>query len=94
MTQNTKLLQHASCPTENAFRTKHGEVYFNLSALAEGLYRMPLSAFVHHVNNNKNDFSVWLTEVFKQEKLANEIKLLQNPIAIAKIISNQIEVKK
>jgi len=56
------------------FRLRSGGVIKNISELKKAAKRMDKETFSHHVNQHKNDFSNWIKEVFKDQKLANLIK--------------------
>ena len=50
----------------------------NLRELAEQLNKINKKTFKHHVNNKKNDFSDWITHVFNEEKLADELREIKS----------------
>ncbi len=58
---------------EHCFFTKDGKVLRNLADLKEELKVMPPGVFNHHVNDQRNDFSNWVRDVFGHEKLADKI---------------------
>ncbi len=79
------------CVREKAFHAKHGEAYQSMNHLAEGLYKMPHDAFVHHANSAKNDFASWVGDVFGNHELASTIKTIKNPVTMAKAIEEKIK---
>jgi hypothetical protein len=46
----------------------------NLKELANSLETMNDWVFNHHVNDSRNDFSSWISEILKEENLAKEVK--------------------
>ncbi len=50
----------------------------NLRELAEQLDKINNETFKHHVNSKKNDFSDWITHVFNEGKLAEELREIKN----------------
>jgi segregation and condensation protein A len=62
---------------EHYFVLKNGIKVKSLKELAENLEKMDSKTFRHHVNNKKNDFSKWINDVFKEEKLAEELNKIK-----------------
>jgi len=60
-------------PEEYAFRCHDGSIFRDLKELADGLFTMSDEVFVYHVNSDRNDFSNWVKNVLKDEKLANDL---------------------
>ena len=69
--QTTNLL--AKAPAEQAFLCHDGNVFTDMKELAEGLSAMTDETFSYHANQEKNDFSNWLMDVIKDEKLAGDL---------------------
>jgi len=63
-------------PEEKAFYVNDGRMLRNVLELAEALSNMKEKTFKFHVNKNKNDFSEWVRDVVREEKLADEIARL------------------
>jgi hypothetical protein len=55
-----------------------GSTVKNIIELVDTLDRMSDDSYYYHVTNDKNDFSNWIREVFKEETLANEIAKIHN----------------
>jgi hypothetical protein len=55
---------------ENYFFLADGRPLKNLLELADALEEMTDEIFQHHVNEHKNDFAKWVSEVFGDEELA------------------------
>ncbi len=62
-------------PEEYVFWGRDGTVFRDMKELAEGLAAMSDDVFAHHVNAEKNDFSNWVRDVIKDEKLASDLAL-------------------
>ncbi len=56
------------------FKLRSGGVIKNIPELKKAVKRMNKEVFSHHVNEHKNDFSNWIKDVFKDQKLANLLK--------------------
>jgi hypothetical protein len=69
--QLTNLL--AKSPAEQVFLCHDGRVFADMQELGEGLAAMSNEIFTYHSNPEKNDFSNWLRDVIKDEKLANDL---------------------
>ena len=63
----------ADVPGEYVFRSHDGEILKNLSELGRALSNMSDETFAFHANAQKNDFSNWVRDVIKDEKLATEL---------------------
>jgi hypothetical protein len=66
-----KLL--ADAPDDRSFWCCDGRVFRNMRDLAEGLGNMSDESFIYHSNDDKHDFSNWLTDVIEDEKLAKDL---------------------
>lgn len=80
------------------FHLKCGKKFKDLKGLAKNLKGMTKDVFSHHVNKNKNDFSLWMTHSLKEEKLAKKINSKIDKIEIElevlrHIVTNGIIVK-
>ncbi|MBU1204878.1 MAG: hypothetical protein KKA61_03400 [Nanoarchaeota archaeon] len=58
---------------EHYFFVQDGTVLKNVLGLSKQLDNMADEIFMHHVNETRNDFSNWIKDVFKEEKLAKEL---------------------
>ncbi|MBU1976303.1 MAG: hypothetical protein KKG59_07925 [Nanoarchaeota archaeon] len=59
---------------EQAFYCRDGKVVKNLEDLSQSLKEMNDDEFSHHVNQYKNDFAVWISNVLKDEELTSKVK--------------------
>lgn len=55
------------------FISNSGEVIKDLKELAMNLDAMSDEDFLHHVTEDRNDFSKWIGDVFKERRLAEEL---------------------
>ena len=58
---------------ENYFRVANGTVIKNLKELDMAIENMSEETFKCHVSEVRNDFSSWIRDVIKDDKLANEL---------------------
>ena len=58
---------------EHHFWVNNGPVLKNLEELYKALSKMKKETYVHHVNNDKNDFSNWVRDITGDEKLAENL---------------------
>ena len=58
---------------EHYFFVQDGTILKNVLDLSKQLDKMTDDIFKHHVNEMRNDFSNWIKDVFKEEKLAKEL---------------------
>jgi hypothetical protein len=59
---------------EQVFWCYDGSVFNNMRELRDGLANMSEETYAHHVGTNKNDFSRWVRDVIKDEKLAVDLQ--------------------
>jgi len=58
---------------ELTFKVHDGRIVQNVPELKQAIKKMSEETFSHHVNSEKNDFSTWIKDVFKDEHLAEMI---------------------
>jgi hypothetical protein len=73
---------------EQYFWLKDGRALKSISELSKALKKMPKDIFLHHVNQEKNDFSSWISGVFGNLGLAEKIKDLKDAEDIRRAILN------
>jgi len=59
--------------SDHYFFVNDGTVLKNVLDLSKQLDKMSEEVFRYHVNDMKNDFASWIKEIFKEEKLAEEL---------------------
>jgi len=81
--------------TNNILKDTKSEFYFklidgselkNLLELADALDKMSDDVFYYHINEQKNDFSNWIRDVFKEKELADNIVKRNSRIETEKVI--------
>lgn len=61
-------------PEDHYFVMVTGQKVKNIKELADILEDIDEDLFKHHVNDEKNDFSNWIEDIFEEQDLANELK--------------------
>ncbi|MBW2992741.1 hypothetical protein KY345_06000 [Candidatus Woesearchaeota archaeon] len=61
-------------PEEKVFYLKDGKKLRNILELTEAFETMSEDVFRHHVNEMRNDFSNWVSDVLEDKELAEDIK--------------------
>jgi hypothetical protein len=64
----------ADVPEEYVFRCQDSRGFKNLRELRDGLANMTEEVYAYHANAEKNDFSRWVRDVIKDEKLAADLQ--------------------
>lgn len=70
-TEKKDILKDAN--SDNYFFVNDGTVLKNVLDLSKQIDKMDDDVFRHHVNETKNDFAIWIKDIFKEEKLAKEL---------------------
>ncbi len=70
--KSSKIIKNV--PEDKRFWLCDGRVLKNLKELESALRNMSKGTYDYHVNKEKNDFYNWVKDVFKEKKLAKEIK--------------------
>ena len=80
---------------EQCFWVNNGPILKNLEELANALPDMSDDTFMHHANNEKNDFSNWVKDIIGDQKLANDLLSSRTRYsALAKIRNRLNSLKK
>ena len=80
----------ASVPEEYVFRCCDGCILRNMKELEEVFASMADETFAFHSNGDKNDFSNWVRDIIRDEKLARDIGKSLNRTQAAKNVSGRI----
>ena len=87
-----KIKLKKNIPENHFFVFVSGQRIKNVKELADSLEMIDESIFKHHVNEHKNDFANWISDVFEEFDLAEKIKTARNKdharLIIYKHISN------
>lgn len=81
----------ADASPEQCFWVNNGPVLKNLDELCNALPNMKKEAFKHHVNNEKNDFSIWVRDILKDTKLAEDIAKIKSKSGIAAKVKQRVQ---
>ena len=93
--RQAKLKEYANkflskVPAEYVFWCHDGSIFASMKELAEGLVTMSDEAFAYHSNSEKHDFSSWVREVIKDEKLAIELAEAINRSQAAEYVAARV----
>ncbi|GIU70009.1 MAG: hypothetical protein KatS3mg002_1245 [Candidatus Woesearchaeota archaeon] len=79
------------CPPDKYFYTIDKRILSNLHQLSSYLKSCSIENFNYHVNNNKNDFYMWINLVFELKDLSEKIKNIRNPLEMSKEIDRFLD---
>lgn len=79
-----------SVPSAQAFFCHDGKVFTDMKELAEGLTAMSDETFGYHANAEKNDFSNWVRDVIKDEKLATDLTKAVTRLEAAGLVASRL----
>lgn len=63
---------------EKCFWINNGPILKNMEGLNNALENMSDDAYAYHANQDKNDFSKWISEIIGDQKLANDLLSSRN----------------
>jgi hypothetical protein len=75
---------------ENRFWVNDGNVLKNLQELPGALRNMDAETFMHHVNDEKNDFANWVNDVVGEKTLARDLLALKSKTPMVKAIKARL----
>lgn len=83
----------SDCRPDWAFWTCNGRIIRNIYELANSIEAMDDHDFTYHVNldNQKNDFAVWIKNVLNDEELARRLKSVMDKKTYIEIIRDRIK---
>jgi len=85
-----KKLMSDSNP-EQSFWINHGSVVRNLSELRDALSLISKETFEYHVNKDKNDFALWISEVLGDKELAKKLAKVWSQKSYQKVVDSHIK---
>jgi hypothetical protein len=88
--QADKLL--AKVPEEYVFWCHDGHTFRDMQELAEGLVALSDDIFAYHVNSERNDFSKWVKDVIRDEKLASDLATATNRTQAAGYVKARLTI--
>lgn len=77
-------------PQEYVFWCHTGGVLTNLSELRDALSTMSDDAYAYHANSDKNDFSNWVRDIIKDDKLASDLSKATSRPQAAKSVADRL----
>ena len=81
--------------SEHCFWVNNGPILKNVEELADALESISEDIYNYHANQDKNDFSKWISEVIGDSKLANDLLSSKNKSsAVNKIRARLNSLKK
>jgi len=80
----------AKVPAEYVFWCHDGSIFGSMKELAEGLSAMSDETFAYHSNPEKQDFSNWVGDVIKDEKLATELAMAVSRLQAAEYVAARV----
>lgn len=88
--KNIDIAQEAPS-TQHYFYLNNGKKLKNIAELMESLKDMDQDLFSFHVNEQNNDFSSWIRDVFGEKELARRISHARYPTNMLKSIEKYIQ---
>ncbi|MBU1199328.1 MAG: hypothetical protein KKF46_03435 [Nanoarchaeota archaeon] len=83
---NQLLEQQA--PKEQYFKLRNGQELKNLNDLRKNISYMQDADFEHHVNEEKNDFAMWVNEALENPEIYEKIKDIKNKKELEEALKN------
>lgn len=80
----------ADVPEEYVFRCCDGSILRNMEQLRDALTTMARESYIFHANMEKNDFTNWVRDILKDDKLANNLRKATNQTRAAKLVASRI----
>jgi hypothetical protein len=80
----------SNVPQEFVFWCHKGGVLTNLNELRDALNSMADEDYAYHANSQKNDFSAWVKDIIKDEKLASDLSKAKTRPQAAKAVSERL----
>jgi hypothetical protein len=77
-------------PDDKRFWCHDGKVIKNLRELRKALIDISDETFHHHLSEGRSDFSKWIREVVRDEKLANELSKVRSRIQASQAVAERI----
>lgn len=79
-------------PEDKKFWLCDGRTLKNMKDLEQALRTINENTYRYHANKSKNDFYRWIKDVFRERKLANEIKKSRNRTSAANKIKRRFKL--
>ncbi len=82
----------ANVPEEYVFRCYTGHIMSNMKELGDELKTMSDESYAFHVNAEKNDFTNWVRDIIKDERLAKDLLKAPNRTQAARLVASKISI--
>ncbi|MDP3878826.1 MAG: hypothetical protein Q8Q07_00780 [Dehalococcoidales bacterium] len=79
-----------SVPGDNVFRCSDGRILASMAELKDALDSMSDETFAFHVNATKNDFSNWVGDIIRDEKLARDLNKAAGKLQAARSVAKRL----
>ncbi|MFH1485680.1 MAG: hypothetical protein ABIH46_06390 [Chloroflexota bacterium] len=80
----------ANVPDDHVFWCYDGRTFRSMAELGEAFNAMSEDAFAHHANKETSDFSIWVRDVIKDEKLARDLAKSTSRSDAAKYVARRM----
>jgi hypothetical protein len=90
ITKNVAEKRLGDVPESFIFRCWDGWILRNLRELRDAMVAMENESYVHHVTEQKNDFSRWIRDVIGDDKLATDLEKSASKSQAGKAVSSRI----
>ncbi len=87
--QDTERLL-ADVVEEHVFKCCNGNILRNMRELAESFATMTDETFAFHSNTERNDFSSWVRDIIRDEKLARDLEKSLSRTQAARSVTRRI----
>jgi len=76
---------------QKAFWVNNGPVIRSMTELAAAAKKLTEGQFLHHVNNDKNDFAKWVSEVIGDSVLARKLRQVKTKDGLVKEVASRLK---
>ena len=76
---------------EEDFRLNNGKIITSLDELAEILKTMDENIFLYHVTKERNDFSNWVRDIFRETKLAEKLFNIESKEEMTNLLGRHLK---
>jgi len=79
-------------PEEYVFRCCDGGILRNMKELGDALKTMTDETYAFHANTEKNDFTNWVKDIIKDERLAKDLQKAPNRAQAANLVGSRMSL--
>lgn len=77
-------------PDEYSFHLSDGRSLKNIIELKNALESMNNQLFSYHINDEKNDFYIWIRDIIGDNKLAQDMKKVKNRTQALRVVVQRL----